>query len=112
MSTFIVRLELHPSDKEQNYSAVHRSMESQGFSRIYTDPNGVRFHLPSSEYCINATGSADSIRDLARGAASKITSLFMILVSETKQISSSGLVPVKEKQHVVELAEVAVAHHS
>jgi hypothetical protein len=96
MSTFIVRIELHPSDKEQAYSAVHDAMASVGFSRIYRDADGHRYHLPSSEYCIVSTNSAEAVRDLADAAARKVTSLFMLLVSETTRIVVAGLVPVKE----------------
>lgn len=96
MSTFIVRIELHPSDKEQAYSAVHDSMQNAGFARIYRDYDGIRYHLPASEYCIDSTGSAESIRDLAASAAGKITTLFMLLVSDATRIAIAGLVPVKE----------------
>ena len=96
MSTFIVRIELHPSDKEQAYSAVHDSMEDAGFSRIYRDHDGRRYHLPASEYCITATSTAEAIRDLAASAAGKVTSLFMLLVSDARNIAIAGLVPVKE----------------
>ncbi len=96
MTTFIVRLELHPSDQEQAYSAVHGAMELAGFSRIYRDHDGARYHLPSSEYCITSTSSAESIRDLAAAAAGKVTTLFMLLVSDTTRIAFAGLVPVKE----------------
>ena len=33
MSTFIVRIELHPSDPDQAISAVHAAMERAGFAR-------------------------------------------------------------------------------
>lgn len=96
MSTFIVRIELHPSDKEKAYSAVHDAMQAAGFSRIYQDRDGFRYHLPSSEYCINSTNSAETIRDLAAAATGKVTTPFMLLVSETTRIASAGLVPVKD----------------
>ena len=96
MSTFIVRIELHPSDQEQAYSAVHTSMEKAGFSRIYRADDGIRYHLPASEYCIKSISSAETIRELAKHAAEKVTSLFMLLVSDTTKIAIAGLVPVKE----------------
>jgi hypothetical protein len=96
MSTFIVRIELHPSDKEQAYSAVHDAMEAAGFSRMYRDSGGTRYHLPASEYCITVAGSVESIRDRAAAAAGKVTTLFMLLVSETTKIAIVGLVPVIE----------------
>jgi hypothetical protein len=96
MPIFIVRIELHPSDKEQAYSAVHDSMSSAGFSRIYRDGDNVRHHLPASEYCITSTSSVEAIRDLAAAATAKVTTLFMLLVSETARIAIAGLVPVKE----------------
>ena len=97
MTTFIVRIELHPSDSEKNYSDLHRAMENSGFSRIYTDRTGIRYHLPSSEYCLKADSSADAVRDLSQAAVSKVTDHFMVLVSETKQIAIGGLIPVQEK---------------
>ncbi len=96
MTTFIVRLELHPSDQERAYSAVHDAMALAGFSRIYRDRDGARYHLPSCEYCLNSSGSAESVRDLAAAAATKVSTLFMVLVSETTHIAIAGLVPVKE----------------
>ena len=96
MSTFIVRIELHPSDKEQAYSAVHDAMKHAGFSRIYRDDDGLRYHLPSSEYCITSASSVEVIRDLARTAAGKVTTLFMLLVIDAKRIAIAGLVPVNE----------------
>ena len=71
-------------------------MENAGFARIYRDYDGVRYHLPASEYCITSAGSAETIRDLAAAAAGKITTLFMLLVSDTTRIAIAGLVPVKE----------------
>ena len=96
MPIFIVRIELHPSDKEQAYSAVHDSMSSAGFSRIYRNGDGVPYHLPASEYCITSTSSVEAIRDLAAAATVKVTTHFMLLVSETTRIATAGLVPVKE----------------
>jgi hypothetical protein len=96
MTTFIVRIELHPSDKDQAISAVHDSMKSAGFSRIYRDYDGIRYHLPSSEYCIALNSTAEAVRDIAAAAATRVTTHFMILVSETARIAIGGLVPVKE----------------
>jgi len=110
MSTFIVRIELHPSDKEQAYSAVHDAMTSAGFSRIYRDDGGLRHHLPTGEYCMTANSSAEVIRDLARGAAQKVTTLFMLLVSDTTRIASAGLVPVKEAMLPAERAKAEPPH--
>jgi hypothetical protein len=106
MSTFIVRVELHPSDPEQAYSAVHDAMQAAGFSRIYHDHHGHRYHLPASEYCITSANSAEAIRDLAALAAGKVTTMFMLLVSETTRIAIAGLVPVKEAAQ-----PAARAHH-
>jgi hypothetical protein len=97
MSTFIVRIELHPSDKEQAYSAVHGAMEAAGFSRIYRDSEGVRHHLPASEYCLTEPSPVEAIRDRAAAAVGKVTTHFMLLVSETSRIAIAGLVPVVEK---------------
>lgn len=96
MSIFIVRIELHPSDKEQAYSAVHDAMQKAGFSRIYRNHDGLRYHLPPSEYCITSASSVEAIRDLAAAATGTVTTLFMLLVSETMRIAIAGLVPVKE----------------
>lgn len=96
MATFIVRIELHPSDQEQAYSAVHDSMASAGFSRVYRHADNVRYHLPASEYCIVSTSSAEAIRDLAAAATAKVTTHFMLLVSETTRIAIAGLVPLQE----------------
>jgi hypothetical protein len=96
MSTFIVRIELHPSDKAQAYSAVHDAMAHAGFSRIYQHADGLRYHLPASEYCVTSVSSAEAIRDLAAAATQKVTTHFMVLVSETTSIAIGGLVPVKE----------------
>lgn len=96
MSIFIVRIELHPSDKEQAYSAVHDAMQEVGFSRLHRDHDSLRYHLPASEYCITSATSAEVVRDLAAAAASKVTTLFMLLVSETTRVLIAGLVPVKE----------------
>jgi hypothetical protein len=87
MSLFIVRIELHPSDKEQAYS----------FSRIYRNHDGLRYHLPTSEYCITSASSVEAIRDLAAAATGRVTTLFMLMVSETTRIAIAGLVPVKEE---------------
>jgi hypothetical protein len=93
---FIVRIELHPSDKTQAYSAVHDAMAHVGFSRIYRHADGLRYHLPTSEYCLSSVSSAEAIRDLAAAAAQKVTTHFMVLVSETTHIAIGGLVPVQE----------------
>lgn len=105
MSTFIVRIELHPSDPEPAYSAVHDSMASAGFSRIYRDYDGRRYHLPASEYCIMTVSSAEAIRDLASGAVGKVTTHFMLLVSDAARIAIAGLVPVKEAITTVSRSE-------
>lgn len=97
MNTFIVRLELHPSDTEQKYNDLHPVMESLGFSRIYTDNTGTRYHLPPLEYCLLAKQSVEAVRDMTRSAVSKITNHFMIFATEAKSIATAGLVPVKEK---------------
>jgi hypothetical protein len=104
MSTFIVRIELHPSDQLQEYSAVHDAMAAAGFSRIYRDRDGLRYHLPASEYCIKSARSVEAIRDLAATAAGKVTSLFMLLVSETTRIATMGLVRVREATEPAEQA--------
>lgn len=96
MSTFIIRIELHASDSHQAYSAVHDAMQDAGFSRLYRDSDGLRYHLPASEYCMTSAISAEAIRDLAAAAAAKVTTVFMLLVSETTRIAIAGLVPVKE----------------
>ena len=96
MSTFIVRIELHPSDPDQASSAVHAAMEAAGFSRVYQDRDGVRYHLPTSEYCITSEGTVTNVLELARKAAGSVTSQFMTLVSNTKQIAIAGLVPVSD----------------
>lgn len=111
MSQFIVRIELHPSDQEQAYSAVHASMEASGFSRIYRDYDGVRYHLPASEYCITTASTADAIRDLAKHAVEKVTTLFMLLVSETSKIAIAGLVPLKESMAAASGPLPSVIHH-
>jgi hypothetical protein len=95
-STFIVRVELHPSDPEQASSALHAAMERAGFSRIFRDQDELRYHLPTGEYCITAAGTASTIRDLARNAAGGVTTQFMLLVSDARRIAFSGLVPVVE----------------
>jgi hypothetical protein len=103
MSTFIVRIELHPADQEQDYSAVHAVMEQAAFSRIYRADDGVRYHLPSSEYCISTVSTVEEILEQARHAARKITSQFMVLVSETTKIAVAGLVPVEHPVHPAKL---------
>lgn len=108
MSIFIVRIELHPSDKEQAYTAVHEAMQAAGFSRILRAQDGLRYHLPTSEYCITSTSSAEAIRDLAKGAATRVTTLFMLLVSETTHVAIAGLVPVKEKGATVAATQAPV----
>jgi hypothetical protein len=100
-ATFIVRVELHPSDPDQAYHAVHAAMERAGFSRIFRDQDGLRYHLPTSEYCITAGGTASTIRDLARNAAGNVTTQFMLLVSDARRIAFSGLVPVTEHQRAL-----------
>ena len=95
MPTFIVRLELHPSDKESAYGAVHDSMAGAGFSRIYRHGDNVDYHLPAFEYCITSSSPVEAIRDLAAAAAGKVTTHVMLLVSETTRIAIGGLVPVK-----------------
>lgn len=111
MTTFIVRLELHPSDQEQAHSALHDAMEAAGFSRIYQAGDGVRYHLPSFEYCMVAAGSVETIRDLAQDAAEKVTSLFMVVASETSNIAVAGLVPVKDAVRPVVRAASPVEDH-
>jgi hypothetical protein len=105
MSTFIARIELHPADQEQDHSAVHAAMEQVGFSRIYRAQDGVSYHLPASEYCINSERTVEEILEQARHAARKITSQFMLLVSDTNRIAVAGLVPV---QHPVRPAKPSV----
>ena len=109
MSKFIVRLALHPSDKDQAHSAIHDAMAKAGFSRIYRDYDGVRYHLPDFEYCITLPSSAEAIRDLVETAARKVTTHFMTLVSETTRIAIAGLVPVKETTLPAEPAASALA---
>jgi len=109
MSTFIVRIELHPSDKDQVSSALHDSMKNAGFSRIYRHSDGLRYHLPASEYCLTSASSIETIRDLATSAATRVTSLFMLLVSETTRIAIAGLVPVKEAVRAPEPVALAIA---
>lgn len=96
MPTFIVRVELHPADREQQHSAVHLAMEAEGFSRIYTDRDGLRYHLPASEYCLIADNSIEDVRERGRVATSRITTHFMLLVTEAVRVASWGLVPVQE----------------
>src|SRR5690242_5497536 len=96
MAIFIVRIELHPSDREQAYSAVHDAMSSAGFSRIHRSGDNVRYHLPADEYSISSASSVETIRDLAAAATAKVTTHFMLLVSETTRIAIAGLIPVKE----------------
>jgi hypothetical protein len=96
MSTFIVRVELHPSDREPAYSAVHDAMKTAGFSRLYRHDDGRCYHLPASEYCLTAPRSVEAVRDLALSAVGRISTLFMVLVSETTRIAIAGLVPVAE----------------
>ena len=40
-------------------------MAAVGFARIYTHSDGLRYHLPASEYCITTKGTAETVRDLA-----------------------------------------------
>jgi hypothetical protein len=103
MSTFIVRIELHPADPAQAYSEVHDAMTAAGFSRIFRDHDGVRYHLPASEYCLASANSVEAIRDLAAAAVTKVTTLFMLLVSETTKIAIAGLVPVNDVTRPVAL---------
>jgi hypothetical protein len=110
MSTFIIRIELHPSDKEQAYSDVHASMEKAGFSRIYRHDDGLRYHLPTSQYCMKSTNSAEGIRDLAVAAVGRITTLFMLFVSDSTKVAFAGLVPVREKTLPAERITALPAH--
>ena len=71
-------------------------MQAAGFSRIFTDAAGKRYHLPSFEYCISTPLTAEAVRDSARQAATKATSHFMLLVSETTAIFATGLIEVRE----------------
>jgi hypothetical protein len=96
MPTFLVRIELHPSDPDQSNSAVHGAMAGAGFARIYRDALGVRHHLPSFAYCITTPGTAESIREVAMSAVNTVATKFMILVVEARHIAVSGLVRVTE----------------
>lgn len=96
MSTFIVRIELHPSDQQQAYSRVHDAMARAGFSRTYKGSDNVSYHLPTSEYCFTSNSPVEVVRDSVAAATSTVTTNFMLLVSETTRIATAGLIPLKE----------------
>jgi len=49
MAKFTTRAELHNATAE-NYNELHNAMESVGFSRLISAPDGARYHLPWAEY--------------------------------------------------------------
>ena len=67
MNVFITRVELHGA-QEGDYEVLHAAMANAGFHRIMNQ-DGVSYYLPTAEYIVHSSLSAEGVRDVAIQAA-------------------------------------------
>lgn len=91
MSRFTVRVELSNSITA-DYSALHASMEMEGFTRTISTDTGATYQLPNAEYSFSSsTMNRSQVGQLAKSTADSIQRNSKILVTESAGRWWSGL---------------------
>jgi hypothetical protein len=90
MASFIVRVELHNA-RYEDYLALHAAMAVRGFSRTILGSNGENYHLPTAEYDITTTATAEQVRQAADSAATTTGKAHGVLVAQYSSCLWSGL---------------------
>jgi hypothetical protein len=91
MPHFTVRVELHDA-VYQDYTTLHASMESAGFSRDVVDGDGRAFRLPLAEYDFEGGGATPAeVLALAVEAAAATRRRASVLVTEALGRAWAGL---------------------
>jgi hypothetical protein len=93
MATFITRIEI-PGGDWKDYEKLHSVMESSGFSRTILGKDGNRYYLPTGEYETTGSLTIQAVYTKARTAAGRTDKPFGLLVTESKNLMWSGLVPM------------------
>lgn len=93
MSFYTTRIELHNADSYDDYEALHRAMDLNGFSRYITSSDNIKYHLPEAEYFISGNGRSD-ILALAINAAQSTGKKFSVLVTGDGGMSWRNLAKV------------------
>jgi hypothetical protein len=94
MGTFMTRVELHHAD-EDDYEALHSAMETEGFERIITSDQGIKYHLPTAEYYRTANLTRQQVLDSAMRAAATTGKSHAAVVTESLGVIWNGLTKVQ-----------------
>lgn len=81
MSRFTTRVVLHDASRE-DYESLHDYMAEVGFGRTISSTDEV-YHLPDAEYNYEAGETKEAVLDRAKGAATRTSRKFAILVTES-----------------------------
>lgn len=95
MSTYTVRVELHSSQYNPDFTTLHQAMANEGFSKLITSDGGTIYYLPRGEYTVTTSKSrADVLADVKRAVKATKDSA-EILVTESLGRTWSGLTEKK-----------------
>jgi hypothetical protein len=94
MTRYTTRVVLHNAAWD-DYEALHGYMESQRFSRIIKNDDGIAYHMPDAEYNLEADIDRATVMARARAAAGKTGKKFAVLVTESNGRTWHGLEQVK-----------------
>jgi len=82
MTRFTTRVELHNADSD-DYERLHDAMKAKGFSRLITDSEGKKYHLPTAEYNYDGNLELQAVLDRAKSAADTTGLKHSILTTES-----------------------------
>jgi hypothetical protein len=94
MASFTTRVELHDATYA-DYDALHKAMETEGFSRLIKSDAGTWYHLPTAEYNRIAELTRAQVLESAKRAATKTKKSFAVLVTESNGRNWEGLQEVR-----------------
>lgn len=89
--SFTIRVELHHSRLLSEYVRLKDFMLKAGFLKTIPNDDGVLFILPQAEYYYKGQVEIAAVLKAAQKAASKITTNYSILITESNGRIWSGL---------------------
>jgi len=90
MPAFTTRVELHDADPD-DYEALGREMEKEGFKQTITTDDDMTFRLPPAEFDLSGKYTRVQVLQKAKNAASRTRRVYEVLVTQSKGRSWFGL---------------------
>lgn len=82
MNKFIVRVELHGAEPK-DYEDLYQKMKDAGFLTTIVGKKGIRYHLPTAQYCKSSLDTQDEILESAKSVVAKTKKEYSVLITES-----------------------------